>query len=162
MSNKLKLKKIAEAALAVASSDGLDLMEVLSTVSSLLSVPDVAETVKTSLSKHDIESENIDFSEFVIAFSELTEESGGFDSFELIEVTDKYAKEVSEVIGDDFVLNNMCLGIAGMYAAADGDISMAEDEAIKTLERNLSNIDREVWMAITKSLLSVHNNHLDD
>ena len=152
MSNILLFKKISEAAIAVAASDGLHYDEIDSIRKILLNVTRITDDLKSQYDSYGIDHNNIDFSEFAVAYESIL--NTDIKSFELIEINDEYCKDLANLLNEGPVLHNLCVGMALAGLNADGNVSDSETEAFQLLCSYLNQADEAVVGNICNLLLN--------
>jgi len=149
MSDKERLKKVVEIALAASAADGVEYDEAMSLANSILPAVVTGEAVEEFITTQtDIDIEDVKFEELLDIIPELPELLTGAEA---IELDSNYMQEASSIIGDGIVINNFCMALSIRIAAADG-ISGMEVGALDTIGQGLVNLDKEIIEGILEGL----------
>jgi len=152
---KDKYSKIVEVALASAAADGVSPHELMSTMGTITSVPTVLEAVHHALKENGVEIELEEF-DFMAWMEALNASIGDGNDPELVELDDAYLADASEIIGDSFLLNNLCVALCMYFCAQDG-ISNIEADAIQKVAAGLKNIDGKIANMMANSMMQILN-----
>ena len=152
---KDKYSKIVEVALASAAADGVSPHELMSTMGTITSVPTVLEAVHHALKKNGVEIELEEF-DFMAWMEALNASIADGNDPELVELDDAYLADASEIIGDSFLLNNLCVALCMYFCAQDG-ISNIEADAIQKVAAGLKNIDGQIANMMANSMMQILN-----
>ena len=149
MSDKERLKKVVEIALAASAADGVEYDEAMSLANSILPAVVTGEAVEEFLTTQtDIDIEDVKFEELLDIIPELTELLTGAEA---IELDSNYMQEASSIIGDGIVINNLCMALSIRIAGADG-ISAMEAGALEIVAQGLVNINPDIIDGILHGL----------
>ena len=149
MSDKEKLTKVLEVAVAASAADGVEYDEAMSLANSILPAVITGEAVEEFLTTEaGIDIEDVDFSELVDVIPEIIEIVKGAEA---IELDSNYMQEASSIIGDGIVINNLCMALSIRIANADG-ISAMEAGALETVAQGLVNINPDIIDGILHGL----------
>ena len=152
---KDKYSKIVEVALASAAADGVSPHELMSTMGTITSVPTVLEAVHHALKENGVEIELEEF-DFMAWMEALNASIGDGNDPELVELDDAYLADASEIIGESFLLNNLCVALCMYFCAQDG-ISNIEADAIQKVAAGLKNIDGKIANMMANSMMQILN-----
>ena len=153
MSDIKKFQLMAEAAIAVAASDGLEDTEIDTVRNIVLNVTFMSNEIKSFFDAQGIDHNNINFDEFGEAYDYIVNKD--IVEFESIEVNQEYCDLLIDTLENGPVLHTICLGMALAAVHGDGDYSEKEHESFVVLVDNLTLADQNIAGQICAKLL--HN-----
>jgi len=153
MSDIKKFQLMAETAIAVAASDGLEDSEIDTVRNIVLNVTFMSNEVKSFFDSQGIEHNNVNFDDFGKAYDYILNKD--ILEFQSIEVNQEYCDLLIDALENGPVLHTICLGMALAAIHGDGDYSETEHEAFVVLTENLSLADQNIAGQICAKLL--HN-----